>query len=74
MGMGKILLNNDEYRNAFTYFDNVLKVNPGSSAAYEHRGICYFNLGLYKQATYDFEKAISYDPSLKEKLKPFIVK
>ena len=74
MGMGFLLINVDEYRSAFTYFDNILKVNPRSSRAFENRGICYFNLGLYKQATYDFEKAILYDPSLEEKLKPFMVR
>ncbi len=74
MGMGFLLINHDDYRNAFTYFDKVLKLNPRSSSAYENRGICYFNLGSYKQATYDFEKAILYDPSLDERLKPLMVR
>ncbi|OQB53031.1 MAG: TPR repeat-containing protein YrrB [Deltaproteobacteria bacterium ADurb.Bin151] len=46
------------WQNSFTLFDHVLKVTDRNWLAYNNRGTAYKDLGNYRQAIEDFNKAI----------------
>ena len=50
------------YSAAIKYFDEYLKKNPNSKAAYYNRGFAYQNLHKYDKAISDYTKAINLNP------------
>lgn len=47
---------------AVTLIGRAIAVDPGNTAIYCNRGICFFKLGQYAAAIADYDKAISIDP------------
>ena len=44
--------------------NRVIELNPNSTAAYNNRGVAYYNLKEYEKAIDDYNKAIELDPNM----------
>ena len=53
-----------QYEDAFRYFDEQVKKYPKSAVAYAWRGKCNLHEENYYSALYDLEQALSYDNTL----------
>ncbi|MCX7878134.1 MAG: tetratricopeptide repeat protein [Ignavibacteria bacterium] len=71
--MGNFMLEEEKYMEAINYYNRAFSVNPKFYRIFENRGIAYYNLGYYRQASVDFDAAIKHNPSLITKLKPLFI-
>ncbi len=55
-----------KFREAYDYFDTVLREYPKSAVAYAYRGKCSLAEGNIHSALYNFTQALSYDNTLSE--------
>ncbi|CAG5016741.1 hypothetical protein DYBT9275_05625 [Dyadobacter sp. CECT 9275] len=55
------LYNQGETEKAFDFFNEHLKLRPGSAISYLYRGLCYKKMGNNELAARDFATGISYD-------------
>jgi tetratricopeptide (TPR) repeat protein len=61
----------EKFQDAIKYYDKALAVNKNYNIVYENRGISYYNLKFFRQAAFDFESAMKFNPALTDKLKIF---
>ena len=61
-------LNKKEFKLALDIFNNILKVKPDNSSAYNNCGIAHYKLGDYQKAINSFEAALKIKPSFIEPL------
>jgi tetratricopeptide (TPR) repeat protein len=59
--MGNLYFNMEKFQDAIKNYNIV----------YENRGISYYNLKFFRQAAFDFESAMKFNPALTDKLKIF---
>lgn len=68
MALGKIYLNQKNYKEAHTYFNMSAKVAPTDAWAYYYRAACLEQLGKKENALADYTKAASFKKDFKEAL------
>lgn len=57
--IGVIYINQNEFKNAFTYLNSTISYSPNYYKGYYNRGLLNGKIGKYKDAINDFTKAIS---------------
>lgn len=58
LAKGQLLMNREEYEEAFRYFLNSIKITTGSAEIYNNAGLCQMNLNNLDSAEEFFEKAL----------------
>jgi tetratricopeptide (TPR) repeat protein len=59
-----IFIQEHQYQKAALSYTNLIDLNDGDLNSYLHRGVCYLNLGEYKNSIKDMKKALTIDPDL----------
>lgn len=63
MRVGIKAVENEEFEKAIGIFNDVLRLQPGSSQAWNNKGVCYLRMGKMKSAERCFNKALRIDPN-----------
>ena len=58
-----IAMRDGKYNKALEDLNKAIEMNPAHSEAYSKRGMCYYELKQYKNASTDFDRAAQLDPS-----------
>ncbi len=66
MAKGIELFQNNDFDNAFHYFDNAVKNNSKSAIALGYRGLCNLEFKNYHTAVYDLTQSMKFDNTLYE--------
>lgn len=63
---GKEYYDNDQYREALYHFKKFIALDQSNALVYKWRGNCYLEINHLDSAKYDYDKALSLNPSLHE--------
>ena len=64
---GNALFKEKRYKDAITFYQKALKINPNIEVLYSNKGTCEKCLKDYKQAVRDYQKALDINPIIQEK-------
>ncbi len=66
MAEGIAMFQNNDFENAFRYFDSAVKTNAKSAIALGFRGLCNLEFENYHTAVYDLTQSMKFDNTLYE--------
>ena len=70
--LANLYFDEQKYSDAISYYTKTLEVNPNYKYVYLRRGSSYYNLGFYRQAASDWDRAIRFEPSIYNSIKPLL--